>query len=38
MSCSATFLQEVSEQVSLKVTTEDCFRGKKCQNFTLLTL
>ena len=34
MSCSATFLIEVREPVSLKVTTENYFRGKKCQNFT----
>ena len=30
MPFSATFLQEVSEPVSLKVTTEDYFTGKKC--------
>ena len=29
MTCSARFLLEVSEPVSLKVTTEDYFRGKK---------
>ena len=29
MSCSVTFLLEVREPVSLKVTTEDYFRGKK---------
>ena len=28
MPCSATFLLEVSESVSLKVTTEDYSRGK----------
>ena len=28
MTCSATFLLEVSEPVSLKVTTEDYFRGE----------
>ena len=38
MSYSAAFLLEVSEPVSLKITTEDCFSSKKCQNFTLLTL
>ena len=38
MSCSATFLVEVSEPVSPKVSTEDYFKGKKCQNFTFLTL
>ena len=38
MSCSAAFLLEVVERVSLKVTTEDCFSIKKYQNFTLLTL
>ena len=29
MSCLATFLREVSEPVSLKVTTYDYFQGKK---------
>ena len=38
MPCSATFLLEVSEPVSLKVTTENYFRSKKCQKFTFLTL
>ena len=38
MSCSATVLLEVGELVSLKVTNENYFGGKKCQNFTFLTL
>ena len=38
MSYSATFLLEVGEPISLKISTEDYFRSKKCQNFTFLTL
>ena len=37
MSCSATVLLEAGELVSLKVTNENYFGGKKCQNFTFLT-
>ena len=38
MFCSAAFLLEVREPVSLKVITKDYFRGKKCQDFTYLAL
>ena len=32
MPCSATFLLEVSEPISLKVTTENYFRSKNAKN------